>query len=87
MRNVVEHLFTKPYLFAITGITDEMSAGGLTILSCLRELDYSRPYFVGLLGQRYGWHQERDGEDNLLTKSFKVAEKENEYPFNHMNYY
>ncbi len=34
------------------GITVEMSDNAQTILSCLREVDHSRPYFVGLLGQR-----------------------------------
>ena len=37
------------------GITEEDSQNGRTIAICLREIDRSRPYFIGLLGQRYGW--------------------------------
>ena len=56
-----------------------MSDDGDTVLSCLREVDHSRPYFVGILGERYGWHQERDdGKDALLKKSLDKAQAE--YP-------
>ena len=58
-----------------------MGNDGETILSCLREVDRSRPYFVCLLGERYGWHQDIDGKDSSLTKTFEKAEKENEYPY------
>jgi len=54
-----------------------------TILCCLREVDHCRPYFVGLLGQNYGWHQELDGKNELLTKSFERAEKCAEYKWIH----
>jgi tetratricopeptide (TPR) repeat protein len=37
------------------GITEEESARGETLPICLREVDRSRPYFVGLVGERYGW--------------------------------
>ena len=57
-----------------------MSASGHTILSCLSEEDQSRPYFVGLLGQRYGWHQEENGKDALLTKTFEIAAVNAQYP-------
>jgi Domain of unknown function (DUF4062) len=50
-----------------------------TILTCLREVDHSRPYFVGILGERYGWHQEIDGKDIPLTKTFEEAELFPEY--------
>ena len=56
-----------------------MTTSGQTILSCLSELDRSRPYFVGLLAQRYGWHQEKNGADALLTKTFELAETHDEY--------
>ena len=62
-----------------TGITQEMGDDGDTVLCCLREVDHSRPYFVGILGERYGWHQEReDGRDVLLNKSLDKAQAE--YP-------
>lgn len=50
-----------------------------TIQHVLQEVDNSRPYFVGILAQRYGWHQEVDGADSLLTESFELAEKESQY--------
>ena len=37
------------------GVTDEQKAEGAVLPICLAEIDRSRPYFVGLLGQRYGW--------------------------------
>lgn len=51
-----------------------------TILRCLQEVDNARPYFIGLLAQRYGWHQETDGADPLLSQAFELAEKEPQYP-------
>jgi nephrocystin-3 len=37
------------------GITDEQSAEGQVLPICLAEIDNSRPYFIGILGERYGW--------------------------------
>jgi len=37
------------------GITDEQSAEGKVLPICLAEIQRSRPYFIGLLGERYGW--------------------------------
>ncbi len=37
------------------GITDEQSAEGKVLPICLAEIERSRPYFIGLLGERYGW--------------------------------
>lgn len=37
------------------GVTDEQKADGAVLPICLAEIDRSRPYFLGLLGQRYGW--------------------------------
>jgi nephrocystin-3 len=37
------------------GITEEQSQKGETLPICLREIERSRPYFIGLLGERYGW--------------------------------
>jgi len=36
------------------GITDEQVAEGKVLPICLAEIDRSRPYFIGLLGERYG---------------------------------
>ncbi len=37
------------------GITVEQSAEGQVLPVCLAEIERSRPYFLGLLGERYGW--------------------------------
>lgn len=37
------------------GITDEVAAEGNVLPICLAEIDTSRPYFIGILGERYGW--------------------------------
>jgi len=37
------------------GITDEQSAEGKVLPICLAEIEGCRPYFIGLLGERYGW--------------------------------
>ena len=37
------------------GISDEQKAEGKVLLICLAEIHRCRPYFIGLLGERYGW--------------------------------
>ena len=37
------------------GITKEQSAEGQVLPICLKEIARCRPYFIGLLGERYGW--------------------------------
>jgi len=37
------------------GITEEESAEGRTIRTCLEEIDRCRPYFIGITGDRYGY--------------------------------
>ncbi len=37
------------------GVTDEQKSEGAVLPICLAEIDRCRPYFIGLLGQRYGW--------------------------------
>ena len=56
-----------------------MTKDGKTILHCLQEVDNSRPYFVGIIAQRYGWAQEKDGGDASLTATFEATEKVPQY--------
>jgi nephrocystin-3 len=46
------------------GITEEQSNSGATLKICLQEIDRCRPsepvFFIGLLGERYGWVPERN---------------------------
>lgn len=37
------------------GITDEQKAEGKVLPICLAEIEHCRPYFIGMLGERYGW--------------------------------
>ncbi len=37
------------------GITEEQAETGQTIPVCLHEVERCRPYFIGMLGDRYGW--------------------------------
>jgi len=37
------------------GITEEQAARGEVLPICLEEISRCRPYFIGLLGERYGW--------------------------------
>ena len=37
------------------GVTDEQKAEGRVLPICLNEVRRCRPYFIGLLGDRYGW--------------------------------
>ena len=37
------------------GITAEQAERGEVLPICLAEIDRARPYFIGMLGERYGW--------------------------------
>src|SRR3954452_10618994 len=37
------------------GITGEQAENDEVLDLCLRQIDECRPFFLGLLGQRYGW--------------------------------
>ena len=38
------------------GVTDEESRTGKVLSVCLNEIENSHPFFIGLLGSRYGYH-------------------------------
>jgi len=54
------------------GITKEMSEGGQAISACLDEVEYSYPFFISMLGERYGWHL-GVGDDELFQSSLDSA--------------
>lgn len=37
------------------GVTEEQSERGEVLPICLAEIERCHPYFIGLLGERYGW--------------------------------
>ena len=43
------------------GITVEEAERGEVLPICLAEIDRSRPYFIGMLGERYGWIPPQEG--------------------------
>lgn len=49
------------------GVTDEQKAEGQVLPICLDEIRRCRPYFIGLLGSRYGWVPE-DLPPDLLER-------------------
>ncbi|KAH3758308.1 Tetratricopeptide repeat protein [Pelomyxa schiedti] len=57
------------------GITEEETLGGDTIRVCLEQVERCKPYFLCMLGERYGWSRCTSGENSAtLTKSFRQAE-------------
>lgn len=55
------------------GITDEQSAEGAVLPVCLAEIDRCRPYFIGLLGERYGWIPEHNFSELLEAEPWLSA--------------
>jgi tetratricopeptide (TPR) repeat protein len=45
------------------GVTDEQKAEGKVLPICLEEIRRCRPYFIGILGERYGWVPEEIPRD------------------------
>jgi len=57
------------------GITEEEAQQGKVLPICLAEIDRSRPYFIGFLGERYGWVPEAGQYDlSLLLEQPWLAE-------------
>jgi nephrocystin-3 len=48
------------------GITEEEAKQGKVLPICLAEIDRARPYFIGFLGERYGWVPEAGQYDLSL---------------------
>ena len=48
------------------GITEEQAQKDEVIPICLNEIDNSRPFFIGILGDRYGWIPDQLQEELLL---------------------
>jgi nephrocystin-3 len=61
------------------GITEEESRHGKVLPICLAEIQRCRPYFVGMLGERYGWVPP-DDEDNRVV----LAEEEYSWVEEHL---
>lgn len=49
------------------GITEEEAERDGIIRICLDEIDRCRPYFIGILGQRYGWRPSRLDAERVVS--------------------
>lgn len=57
------------------GITKEESEFGKVMEICLREVENSIPFFIGIIGNRYGWIPEQKDISNIVKERFpKVPE-------------
>jgi hypothetical protein len=50
------------------GIPDEAKAEGKVLPLCLAAIEHCRPYFIGLLGDRYGWVPDEIPEELLAAE-------------------
>src|SRR5664280_1460878 len=50
------------------GVPDEAKAEGKVLPLCPQEIEHCRPYFIGLLGERYGWVPEEIPESLFETQ-------------------
>jgi tetratricopeptide (TPR) repeat protein len=58
------------------GVTTEQAAEGQVLPICLREIDKCRPYFIGLLGERYGWVPESIPDGLVEEQPWLAAHRE-----------
>ena len=70
-----------PYLMNLVdidlrwGITREEAENDKVLELCLQEIDNCQPFFIGLLGQRYGWIPTKTS--SKLQDKFSLSELEN----------
>ena len=55
------------------GVTEEEAAEGKVLPICLAEIQRCRPFFIGLLGERYGWVPQEIPEE-LVHEQVSVKE-------------
>ena len=53
------------------GITEAESKSGKVVEICLREVENSIPFFIGIIGNRYGWIPRRKDVDMSLTERYR----------------
>ncbi len=58
------------------GITEEQAHRGEVLPICLAEIDRCRPYFLGLLGERYGWVPESLDPDLLAVQPWLAEHRD-----------
>lgn len=58
------------------GITDEQKSEGQVLPICLAEIHRCRPFFIGLLGERYGWVPEEIGPELIESEPWLAENRE-----------
>ena len=55
-------------------MTTEERSNGDVVKLCLNEIDSCVPFFIGMLGSRYGWHLtgDKNGGDELQLSIFNL---------------
>lgn len=56
------------------GITPEESRSGKVVEICFREIENSVPFFIGIIGNRYGWIPSRKDLDESVRERFPQVE-------------
>jgi hypothetical protein len=51
------------------GITEEQERQGKVVELCLKAIENTRPFFIGLLGERYGWVPDKEKRDEIAQKT------------------
>ena len=57
------------------GITEEQAKNGQVVDICFNEIDNSIPFFIGIVGNRYGWCPEKDDVTNDNCLHYKTIKK------------
>ncbi len=57
------------------GITPEESQSGKVVEICLREIENSLPFFIGIVGNRYGWIPRKEDIGNEVFERFRNVGK------------
>ena len=58
------------------GVTEEQAKRGEVLPVCLAEIENCRPYFIGLLGERYGWVPESIDPELVETQPWLAEHQE-----------
>jgi nephrocystin-3 len=58
------------------GVTEEQANRGEVLPICLREIELCRPYFIGLLGERYGWVPDKFDPQLLAEQPWLAGHRE-----------
>ena len=57
------------------GITEEEAKSGKVVEICLREIENSIPFFIGIIGNRYGWVPKKSDLGGCITERFPDVNK------------